>query len=656
PDRDPLNNCSSDDTPVHCGYELQVTKTSDPCGFPGRTLAYTITYQNIGSRAAPGVLIQDYLPAHTTYAGGSEWTPAGGNVYTHLAGDVPAGAGGSVSFLVLVDRPLSDTVTTITNTACISNVCATVVTPLPFEPDLAVVKNDNVGPLSTMQQARTWEIMRYLYGEERARAEMPSADQPLCVNPGDDVVYTIVYANAGRSAAAGVVLTETLPLYTTYAGGGWTHVGGRTYTFPVGNLASGAGWQVEFRVRVTGPIPVDVTRLVNVVDIGSATPELCNQGNNSSNDDTPICGVSQIYLPLVLRGYSPQPPVPPTPTPVPTPVPLSWVSDVKANSSTGRVYVASPRGHSVHVIQDALARTKAATYLTSVAVGNYPTGLAVVTTTNKVYATNLHDWTVSVIGAGNTVIATIPVGAGPVKAAAHNRDARVYTTNYWQLLDGVTAIDSHTDAVLYHLNRTHATQGRYGIDVNPDSDKVYVAARDAGLIAVLNGDWPITEPLIVKLDPPRVPFMVAYNPGTGHLFVTCGADDKVVVLDPAAIDLKNAHVLRIEGQAVYAIDESNAGWLATISVGDGPEEGIAVNPITNRVYVTNMYSDSVSVLQDDATPANIRWLVDIPVGDEPQGVAVNPTFNRVYVGNAVSKSLSIINGATNAVVQTLPLP
>jgi YVTN family beta-propeller protein len=243
-----------------------------------------------------------------------------------------------------------------------------------------------------------------------------------------------------------------------------------------------------------------------------------------------------------------------------------------------------------------------------------------------------------------------------VKAAAHNRDARVYTTNYWQLLDGVTAIDSDTDAVLYPLNRTHATQGRYGIDVNPDSDKVYVAARDAGLIAIFNGDWPMTEPLIFKLDPPRVPFMVAYNSTTGHLFVTCGADDLVVVLDPAALDIKGVRTVRIKGQEVYLLDESNAGWVATIPVGDGPEEGAAVNPLTNRVYVTNMHSDTVSVIQDNADPANILWLVDVPVGDEPQGVGVHPGFNHIYVGNAGDNTLSIIDGVTNAVIQTLTLP
>ncbi len=651
-DSDPLNNCSSDDTPVRAGYEIQVVKTSDPCGFPGRTLAYTITYQNVGSRTAPGVVIRDYLPAHTAYAGGSEWTHAGGGVYTRAVGDVPAHTGGSVQFLVRVDRPLSDTVTAITNTACISNVCATVVTPLPFEPDLAVVKNDNVGPLSAAQQERAAELSRYLYGKE---PDWPAAP-PECVNPGDEIVYTILYVNAGRAPAAGVVLTETLPLHTAYAGGGWTLVGGRTYRLTVGNLAVGAGWEVEFRVRVNDPLPPGVDRLINVVHIGGTTPERCHTGNNSSNDDTPVCGgavAGRVYLPLVLKGYS-SGPISPTPTPtVSPPPPLPWVSDVKANSTTGRVYVASPRSHAVHVIQDAEA---GAVYMTAVPVGNYPTGLAVVTTTNKAYATNMHDWTVSVIGAGNTVIATIPVGAGPVKAAANNRFGRVYTTNYWFIDDGVTAIDSRTDTVLYHLNRTFATQGRYGIDVNPDNDKVYVAARDAGLIAIFNGDWPLTDPLVFKLDPPRVPFMVAYNPTTGHLFVTCGADDVVVVLDPAALDVKGLRTTRVAGQTVYLLDERSAGWLATIPVGDGPEEGIAVNPRTNRVYVTNMYSDSVSVLQDDANVANIRWLLDIPVGDAPQGVGVNPAFNRVYVGNAGSKTLSIINGVTNVVIQTVPLP
>jgi len=626
---------------------------------PGDFITYTVTFSNSGAIDAANVRITDTLPVGTVWysdtAAGCGLTRLGTTspvVYTR-ANVTPSC---SCSFTVVVSLTGSACGAGVFNTGAITttspdtnpaNNSDTSATTLVECLDLALVKNDNVG---SAPAAETSQRIYELIGRSGGNVPGATAWRP-CVYEGDVVTYTIAYANVGAFDATGVVITEVVPTHTTFVGpAGWSQIGSSdVYSHAVGSLPHGHGGVVYFVVRIDSPLPPGVDTVVNRACVFGDQPD-DNPQDNCSSDSTPVhTGPHHLYLPLVLKVYS-SPPSPPPPGSQP------WVSDVKANATTGRVYVASPRWYAVHVIQDSLAHTEAAGLVASVTVGKYPTGLAVVTTTNKTYATNMYDWTVSVIGGGNTVIATIPVRAGPVKAAAHNRDARVYTTNYWQVDDGVTAINSHTDAVLYHLNRTHATYGRYGIDVNPDNDEVYVAARDAGLIGIFYGDWPAAEPLIFKLDPPRVPFVVAYNPATGHLFVTCGADDLVVVLDPAAIDLANARTVDVKGQKVYVLDESNAGWVATIPVGDGPEEGVAVNPRTNRVYVTNMHSDTVSVIQDDADPANIQWLVDIPVGDGPRGVGVHPGFNHVYVGNAGSNCLCIIDGATNAVIQTILLP
>ena len=96
---------------------------------------------------------------------------------------------------------------------------------------------------------------------------------------------------------------------------------------------------------------------------------------------------------------------------------------------------------------------------------------------------------------------------------------------------------------------------------------------------------------------------------------------------------------------MFLLDKSNAGWIAEIGVGLGAEEGIAVNPRTGYVYVSNAGSDTVSVLRDDADPAKIGWVMDLAVGDYPQGVAVDVKTNRIYVGNAGSRDLTVIDGA-----------
>jgi len=50
------------------------------------------------------------------------------------------------------------------------------------------------------------------------------------------------------------------------------------------------------------------------------------------------------------------------------------------------------------------------------------------------------------------------------------------------------------------------------------------------------------------------------------------------------------------------------------------------------------------------------WETTIPVGHLPAAVLWNPTSNRVYVANTESYDVTIIDGATNAVIGTLPVP
>jgi YVTN family beta-propeller protein len=289
-------------------------------------------------------------------------------------------------------------------------------------------------------------------------------------------------------------------------------------------------------------------------------------------------------------------------------------------------------------------------------VGDHPLGVAVVTTTNKIYAANLNSWTVTPIrGNDHEPLGDIYVGAQACKLVADHGDGRVYVTNHVESDNGAAAINSQTDQFLYYYTRLHATQGRYGIALDPDAEKLFIAARDGGLIAIQDAFYPDQEPQLFKLDPPRVPYVADFNPVTGHLFVTAADDNLVVVLDPYSIQWTKGRWVIIRGWPVFLLDKANAGWIAEIGVGLGAEEGIAVNPQTGYVYVSNAGSDTVSILRDSANPANIGWVKDLAVGETPQGVAVDTTRNLIYVGNAGSRTLTVINGATNTVVKTIPL-
>ena len=87
---------------------------------------------------------------------------------------------------------------------------------------------------------------------------------------------------------------------------------------------------------------------------------------------------------------------------------------------------------------------------------------------------------------------------------------------------------------------------------------------------------------------------------------------------------------------------------AGINVGSHPR-GIAINPITNILYVANSLSNTISVID-----ANTDHLVkNIKVGTTPQSVAINPMDNRIYVVNRGSDTVSVIDGTTNDIVGTV---
>jgi YVTN family beta-propeller protein len=77
--------------------------------------------------------------------------------------------------------------------------------------------------------------------------------------------------------------------------------------------------------------------------------------------------------------------------------------------------------------------------------------------------------------------------------------------------------------------------------------------------------------------------------------------------------------------------------------------GVAVNPITNRIYVGNYGGSTVSVIDGGTN----HVVTSIGVGQAPVGVAVNASTNRVYVANFGSNSVSVIDGSNNTVMATV---
>src|SRR6516162_1382924 len=102
---------------------------------------------------------------------------------------------------------------------------------------------------------------------------------------------------------------------------------------------------------------------------------------------------------------------------------------------------------------------------------------------------------------------------------------------------------------------------------------------------------------------------------------------------------------------IFAIDGATNATTA-ITVGVCPRT-IAVNPVTNRIYVANIgeaqgfgaFSGGSITVVDGATNST----ASISDPHAPCAVAINPTTNRIYVANLNSDDITVIDGGTNSV-------
>ena len=125
-----------------------------------------------------------------------------------------------------------------------------------------------------------------------ADLEVSKSDAPDPVSPGGNITYTLVVTNNGPSAAMAVMLTDQVPLLTTFvslsAPSGWTCVTSPAglITCTTGSLAVSSPATFTLVVQVN-PITPGGTVITNTAMVISPTPDP-NPGNNSATAETMV--------------------------------------------------------------------------------------------------------------------------------------------------------------------------------------------------------------------------------------------------------------------------------------------------------------------------------------------------------------------------------
>jgi len=192
-----------------------------------------------------------------------------------------------------------------------------------------------------------------------------------------------------------------------------------------------------------------------------------------------------------------------------------------------------------------------------------------------------------------------------------------------------------------------------GLAFDGVTHSLYVANQGSDSVSVINTDQcnasassHCSRPVAI-VHVGKGPVEVVVDQATHSAYVTDNGGNTLSVIDTATC---NAETISGCGQAP-----------ATVAAGDDPF-GIALDPITDTVYVTDLgpsdLGDTVSVIDGATCNALVRsGCGDAPatvtVGSGPFGIAVNPTTDSVYVANtgqlfatADGHTVSVIDGAT----------
>ena len=329
------------------------------------------------------------------------------------------------------------------------------------------------------------------------------------------------------------------------------------------------------------------------------------------------------------------------------------------DQATNTIYVANAGDNTVSVINGATCNAQVTSGCgqtpPTVAVGAFPSLLAVDQATHTIYVANGDDNTVSVIdgstcnGTDSSGCAqtppTVAVGSGPEGVAVNEATKTIYVGNGHD--DTVSVINGATcNAIITSgcgQSPPTIAVGRFpgALVVDEATNTVYGVAADDNAVAVINGatcngsvtsgcgQTPPTAPVGSN------PIWIALNPATHTVYVINEADSTVSALDATTCNA--------------TVSSGCARTSPAMSIGfDGG--AVAVDVATDTVYASSQVANTVSVLNGarcNATHTSgcTRFAPTTTVGVDPRGIAANPATNTIYVGSRADGTVSVIDAA-----------
>jgi DNA-binding beta-propeller fold protein YncE len=291
---------------------------------------------------------------------------------------------------------------------------------------------------------------------------------------------------------------------------------------------------------------------------------------------------------------------------------------------------------------------------------------------------------------GALAASVAPVNPGAVDSAANTVLGQVGPTSAGEFFSGrideaqifSRALSTAEVLGLYNLGSSVVTAGSvpFGVAVNPNTGLAYVANRGNSTVSVIDYDntHPAFGTVIANIIGFYGPLGVTVDTATNRVYVTNEADGgsvSVIDGDPDSGAFNSViATLFVGGWASEGIsaDATNShvwlgnyvGYTHTVInglAGEGSSSpgcgvrGVAVNPVTHRVYLANSWCGGLLILDGDPANAAYRTQVGFVSGSsDVKGVAIDSVRNRVFAANAFG-TLTAADGASGSILWSVSI-
>ena len=295
-----------------------------------------------------------------------------------------------------------------------------------------------------------------------------------------------------------------------------------------------------------------------------------------------------------------------------------------------------------------------------VVAGNYSVdtaslGLDVDEVLNRVYVANFGGYN----GYGSYSVVDVDTGSSqsaPVQApqdvVVNDVTGKAYISGAGDLISVVYRHDPTTVATTIHTGQTPKWMA-----VNEATNLIYVAIHDGKAVQVIDGS---SDTIVATVDlGDRNPVHVAIDMAINRVYVTgFNSRGRIALIDGDTnqiigdLSVRGDQFKAVVDQAtgrLYVTSNDSLGWVTAFDP-DGRKlverqvsnrvTGIAFNPVTGRVYVSNEYADptsersqSVSVFDSDLNEQGMIRFADLIVGP---ALGVDEFRSRIYAANTYS--------------------